>query len=163
MFRKGTILIWGHIPSSSTSQSEPAGAVNQGGEMKKRRVQEPSDQIQDPKKPLECGAEGDSPKELTDANVDKEAATSDHLSSAKLNCETGLKRDEDKDVTHSECQILKSAVSPVCVQSPSAQKRVEVKGQSVQIQKKPRKTILTLHEDIIGEKFWKEHPNILYE
>ena len=165
MFRKGTVLIWGHAPSSTTSPSEPAGAVN--GNIGKSWGEEPSGQGEYPKKPSECttaspaGAEGNSPRELTAANVNKETATGNHLHQAKPSSESELKRREDKAVILSECQIAKSAESPVCVESTPARDRVKVKDQSVRGQKKPKKTILTLHEDIIGEKFWKEHPNIL--
>lgn len=136
MFRKGSVLIW------ATPPPEQGDPVPHHQDLTEQRGET-------------TGAEGG-----TAANVNKEAATSNNLSPAKLDCETGHKRHGDKGVTSLECQILKSSLDPDCAAAGSGT-HLAGRGHSIRKQKKPRKTILTLHEDIISEKFWKEHPDIL--
>lgn len=175
LFRKGSVLIWSAPPPSSPSPRPPVTTTT-GHQIEEHRAAEDcllvhpapatcGEGEMGPPENAACAGVGDSPcSQLPGAStsvcVNKEAstaATGHQLPAAKRACEHGQKRCEDKDMGGSECQTLMPDVDS----DPCFAVTQDREDCSVRRQKKPKKTILTLHEDIIGDRFWKTHPNVL--
>ena len=147
MFRKGSVLIWSRPPSKNQAAAEgrqdkdhrtkgtPHGS---GGERKERC----------PAKSAEYQT-GAVDRQLTPECVDEgpnEEGESPQCPAAPKEVATGD--------------------GPAPVRSEEGSKSVPVRseegsGCAIQQQKKPKRTLLTLHEDIVSNKFWEKHPNVL--
>ena len=177
MYRKGSVLIWAPLPSSNTGSSpgisggsscdgDAGGVCVKPMDSLKAREGEVGGDSPDVREVVASGALPDSGGSLqTTICVHNETSPpSANIDQSEFNHRDHIRQEEDTDgPTQGDCQgkLPTSNSGDECI--AHCQPTLDTTGTKPSSDKgrKVRKTVITLHRDIIANSFWEKYPHIL--
>ena len=146
MYRKGSVLIWAVPPTSEKNSENTAAHKTPMDHLKAEEGEVLGDYHESA-----CGGAppcGEGPT-CVPAKTDPSSANSDPSDSSHRDC---IRQSRDSEgQLQAKCQVGVSDSEPIAHCRAILEKR----------RSKPKKTVVTLHEDIISNTFWEKYPHIL--